>query len=74
VKPYRNLSGDSGVIAYEIADRAIVVMFRNGSTYVYDFDSTGKADVERMKALAVAGKGLATYISTSVGDRYAAKR
>jgi len=33
VKPYGNRSGGSGVVAYDIEDRAIVIRFQNGDTY-----------------------------------------
>ena len=68
--PYRNLSGDSGVVAYELRESAIVVRFRNGDAYLYSHRRPGRTDVERMKHLAVAGRGLSGYIATEVRDRY----
>ncbi|HEY4218738.1 MAG TPA: hypothetical protein VGM67_16465 [Gemmatimonadaceae bacterium] len=41
--------------------------------YVYDHVIPGATDVARMKALAVAGRGLSTYISQHVRDRYRRK-
>lgn len=67
---YRNLSGRSPVTAYEAFERAIAVLFRDGTLYLYDYAMTGQRDVERMKRLAVAGQGLATYISQVVRGRY----
>ena len=61
MKEYRN--GDSGVIAYRLEPRAIVVQFKTGGTYKYSHASAGKAAVEQMQLLAQAGRGLATYIN-----------
>jgi hypothetical protein len=71
---YRNLSGVSGVVAYEIADEAITVKFTDGGTYVYSYASAGRPNVEQMKLLARAGKGLSTFISQNVQKAYASKR
>jgi hypothetical protein len=68
--PYRNLAGNSGVAAYEILRDGIVVRFNNGATYLYDDRAPGHAQVEDMKRLAVAGRGLSSYISRH-GAKYA---
>lgn len=60
---YRNLSGDSGVTAYEIRRHAIVVEFVNGSAYLYTDASAGVARLAAMRRLAEAGQGLSTFIS-----------
>jgi hypothetical protein len=73
MEPYKNLGGDSDVVAYEIGSDSITVEFRDGAIYVYNYQSTGKTDVEQMKTLAVAGQGLNGFISRVVGKRYAAK-
>jgi len=73
MKRYRDLSGQSGVVAYDISDDAITVKFRDGDVYRYDYATTGQHEVEEMKRLALAGQGLATYISRFVKDRYARK-
>jgi hypothetical protein len=70
VQRYRNLSGDSGVTAYEIGVDYIVVQFRGGRSYRYSHAGAGQCHVERMQELAVAGHGLSTYISQHVHDRY----
>ena len=69
---YLNLSGNSGVLAYDISTDAITVRFDTG-TYLYNCDRPGRIHVEQMKKLAVAGQGLATYISKFVQDNYALK-
>ncbi len=63
MKRYDNLSGDSGVMAYEIRRGAIMVEFVNGSAYLYTDASAGAAPIIEMQRLAEAGRGLSTYIS-----------
>ena len=70
MKPYGNRGGGSGVVAYDIEDRAIVIRFQNGDTYRYTYERTGQFEVEKMKRLAQSGSGLSSYISRMVGDRY----
>lgn len=70
---YKNLSGDSGVYAYECSAKAIKVEFNGGAIYLYDYAVTGADAVEKMRRLATAGRGLSTYISRYAKDRYAAK-
>jgi hypothetical protein len=69
--PYQNLQGNSGVAAYETGPSYIRVRFTHGRTYEYDYASTGQFHVERMKALAASGQGLATFISKFVKTNYA---
>ena len=71
MKKYGRLSGDSGVVAYQVKDEALLVRFVDGRVYTYSYDSPGREHVEQMKALAKTGKGLATYISKYVGANYA---
>ncbi|WII73331.1 hypothetical protein QJS83_05540 [Bdellovibrio sp. 22V] len=71
---YKNRSGNSGVVAYETGEDSISVTFVDGKVYVYNYAVTGKDEVETMKRLAQAGRGLSTYISTVVRTRYAQKR
>jgi hypothetical protein len=74
MKTYKNLSGDSGVVAYEIGKTFIKIKFEGESgIYTYDYKRPGKHDVEQMKALAVKGEGLSTYISREVRANYAFK-
>lgn len=70
--PYANLSGDSGVVGYHITADSITVFFRHDA-YVYDHARPGSEFVERMKMLAVTGRGLSTFIAQHVRDRYARK-
>jgi hypothetical protein len=70
---YKNRSGESGVVAYDIDAGQITVEFRNGERYLYTEDSAGAANVARMQELAQAGHGLSSFISQHVHDRYARK-
>ncbi|SJZ62771.1 hypothetical protein [Sediminibacterium ginsengisoli] len=67
---YKNLSGTSGILAYEIGTDSITVQFKSGQYYLYNTSSTSAFNIERMKQLAVAGSGLSTFISTTVKDGY----
>ena len=70
---YENVSGQSGVVAYEIGPGHIAVEFVDGWVYLYTARSTGAADVAEMQRLARSGSGLSTYISRFVKERYARK-
>lgn len=65
---YMNLSGNSGVVAYEIEATAILVEFKQQHHYRYSYTSAGAANVEHMKQLAKSGRGLATFIAQNVRD------
>lgn len=73
--PYRNLGGNSNVVAYEADEDSIHVVFKSGTyrNYLYNSVRPGKAVVERMKFLAAQGQGLNSYISSVVKDNYANK-
>jgi hypothetical protein len=71
--PYGNTTGNSGVVAFEIFGEAIVVEFRHGGKYLYNYHTTGRDHVEEMKRLAREGRGLATYINKNVRNRFARK-
>jgi hypothetical protein len=70
---YKNLGGESGVVAYDIDAAQIIVQFRNGDRYLYTEDSAGAANIAQMQALAQAGRGLSSFISQHVHDRYERK-
>ncbi len=70
---YKNLGGDSGVVAYEIGDDSIKVQFSDGSLYLYNYQSAGSHNIEQMKGLAIAGRGLNSFISRVVKKGYASK-
>ena len=75
---YKNLSGQSNISHYEIADSSITVKFKTRSkdgcdTYLYTYASAGSSNIEKMKQLAVKGSGLNTFISQEVRKLYARK-
>jgi hypothetical protein len=70
---YGNHNRESGVVAYDIDAGRIIVQFRNGDRYLYTEDSAGAANIATMQALARAGRGLSTFISQHVHDRYERK-
>ena len=70
---YKNLGGDSGVVAYELATGCIVVQFKDGWKYEYTNQSAGAAAVAKMHRLAAAGQGLNSFISTTVRKAYSRK-
>ena len=73
MEPYKDIGGDSGISAFELGRGTITIRFSDGGIYLYDGSRPGAAHVERMRALAIAGNGLNTYINRHVRDRYAAK-
>lgn len=70
---YRNLGGNSGVVAYELGDNSITVEFSDGWRYLYTFESAGSHNIEQMRQLAIAGRGLNSFINTNVRKKYASK-
>ncbi len=65
-------SSTGGILSYEIGENKITVKFKDGTTYLYDYNRPGKELVEEMKRLAVLGKGLTTYINKHVRENYSA--
>ena len=70
---YKNLGGDSGVVAYEIGSDYIKVQFHDGWIYLYNYQSAGSYNIEHMKELAIAGEGLNSFIGRVVKKGYASK-
>lgn len=70
---YKNLSGESGVVAYEIGKGAITVRFTHGDRYLYTNQSAGAENIAEMQRLATLGSGLSTFISQVIRDRYERK-
>lgn len=70
---YKNLSGASTVVRYEITKDVVTVQFKNNSVYNYSNQSAGMDKIAKMKELAVAGKGLGTYITANLKDSFMRK-
>ena len=73
MKRYKNLGGNSGIVAYESGEDFIRVKFSDSSIYRYNYTKPGPNEVERMKQLAEKGHGLNSFISRVIRKRYAAK-
>ncbi|MFA6474760.1 MAG: hypothetical protein WCV88_01000 [Patescibacteria group bacterium] len=79
MQPYKNLSGQSGVKAYEYGTNYIVVQFKTQNisdgcdTYEYTYRSAGAMCVNDMKHCADLGAGLNSYINLHVQKLYANK-
>lgn len=73
MEKYKNLSGNSGAIAFEIASGAITVQFQDGWKYLYTDQSAGALNISHMHQLAKAGRGLCTFITQSVRKKYIRK-
>lgn len=74
MKRYKNLSRDSGVVAYDIGNESISVQFTDGCVYLYTYHSAGSTNVEHMKSLAISGQGLSSFISQAVKKQFASKK
>ena len=70
---YRNLSGNSGVFAYELSPGRIIVQFHDGWKYEYTNRSAGIEAIVTMHRLARAGSGMSGFISAHVRERYSRK-
>ena len=70
---YKNLSGDSKVAYYEIQKDAMTIRFADSSVYRYTNQSADPENIRKMKDLALAGKGLGTFIDARVKHRYLRK-
>ncbi|MCR4296145.1 MAG: hypothetical protein NUW21_11475 [Elusimicrobia bacterium] len=70
---YKNLSGASTVARYEIAKDAMTIRFADNSVYIYTNQSADPVNIAKMKTLALAGKGLGTFIEANVKNRFMRK-
>lgn len=73
MKPYKNLSANSGIKAYETLPDGIKIEFADGSVYLYNTANPGLREVKVMKALAKKGIGLTTFINQQVRENFAKK-
>jgi len=76
---YKNSSGKSKVLKYQIGSDSIIVEFkvpsRSGYTiYEYSYTSAGQSNIEHMKELAEQGFGLGTFIDENVRELYKDKK
>lgn len=62
MKLYKNLGGNSSIVAYDYDMAMIYVQFKSGAVYKYPAEKVGEANFQRMKQLADAGQGLCSFI------------
>ena len=70
---YKNAGGSSEVVRYEMEKDAINLVFKDGSAYRYTNQSAAPENIAKMKSLALAGKGLGTFVKSTVKDRFCRK-
>jgi hypothetical protein len=70
---YKNLSGKSTVSKFEVKKDAITIRFTDHSVLRYTNQSADPANISKMKTLALAGKGLGTFIDANVKERFQRK-
>lgn len=70
---YKNLSGNSGIQAYELGEDRITVLFKDDWYYLYTNNSAGNNNISQMKKLAIAGTGLNSFINKNVKYDYEKK-
>ena len=70
LEAYKNLSGESGITAFEMEKIRCVIYFEDGSAYVYDEITPGVKNLAAMKILASKGRGLHTFIERFVKENY----
>lgn len=66
-------SPKSGIIGYDISPESILIEFKGGTKYLYDYKTTGKEIVENMKILAINGTGLHSYILKNAKSKHVKK-
>lgn len=72
-RKYKNAGGKSTIKKYELQHDAINLQFADGSSYRYTNQATGKENIAKMRELALAGKGLDTFVKNTVKDNYERK-
>ncbi len=72
IQQYQSDHG-SGVVAYILKKNGIIVIFREGWYYLYDYDRPGIKHVKNMVGSAKMGAGLSTYISQHVRENFQRK-
>lgn len=70
---YKNLGGDSSVIAFQIGLGEITVKFSDGWHYMYSTQSTSQANIQEMQRLAELGRGLNSFIGRVVRKGFVRK-
>lgn len=67
---YKNLGGNSSVVAYEYDATSIRIQFNDNSVYEYTDEKPGAKEVAIMIKLAEIGQGLCGYINSNKNVRF----
>lgn len=70
MQPYKNSGGLSWISAFEIGEDYIKIKFIDEVIQVYTEHIVGSKHLQKMKELAIAGKGLNNYIDKHVKDMH----
>lgn len=70
MEKYKNLSCNSSIDAFELADGSITILFDDGWLYQYSIVKAGSENIAQMKLLAKNGHGLNSYIIKNVRKLY----
>ena len=73
MKKHKNVSGKSTITMFELAKDVVTVRFTSQEVYRYSNQSAGSENIGKMKILALAGKGLGTFIENNVKEKFARK-
>lgn len=73
MESYKNLAGNSGVVAYEIEQDSITIQFEDSTVYCYTVQSAGASNIAEMQRLAAVGQGLNSFINRVIKNSYAQK-
>ncbi|WP_413519714.1 hypothetical protein [Psychrobacter glacincola] len=73
MEKYRDIGGNSGISAYEVGDDFIIVRFKKGGMYLYNYSITGSSHVNKMVELARIGNGLNGYMNLNIEHASARK-
>lgn len=68
MQPYKNSGNLSWISAFEIGEDYIKVQFIDGVIRLYTTNSVGSKHIQKMKELAISGKGLYNYIVRHVKE------
>lgn len=71
MQPYKNSGNLSWISAFEIGDDYIKIQFIDGVIHLYTNGNAGIKHIQKMKELAIAGKGLNNYIDKYVREMQA---
>ena len=63
---YNDVSGTSGITAFQSNNDSITIEYKGGSAYLYSDHTAGSANVGYMKSLAASGQGLNSFINKSL--------